>query len=75
MTPEDAVSARYPHADLVYCEPIFSAGGATPVCAGEWIVLEDSGLAGVELGRGPTEDEAWTDAASRLTLQVQPDAA
>ena len=68
---EGIVLQRYPHANSLYEAPIFPDGCSSPCCQGEWVILDQPLLISDEVGRGPTEKDAWKDAAMILTAQEQ----
>lgn len=74
MDYEEIVLQRYPHADPLYLVPIHHHGDSSPWQDGEWVILERAGQVDSELGRGPTEESAWADAARKTESLLAPDA-
>ncbi|WP_337176574.1 hypothetical protein [Paludisphaera sp.] len=60
----ELVRSRHPQADAVFQKPIHALGQPTPISEGGWVVFSAPTLGAQVLGRGATEDEAWSDAAS-----------
>ncbi|MHC5539670.1 hypothetical protein ACYOEI_15740 [Singulisphaera rosea] len=66
MSDEESVLRKHSRADAVYEEPIRLHGDSAAYCDGEWVILDHIDPGAVELGRGSTEAEAWTNAARSL---------
>ena len=75
MNHEEYVLQRHLHADSLYFEPIQHHGDTAPWLAGEWVILERAGQLDSELGRGPTEEAAWADAARKIAACPEVEAA
>jgi hypothetical protein len=70
MDAQALVLDLYPDAEAIEEPPIFRHGDFSPVDAGYWAILADSGA--LPLGDGATEDQAWQDAARKLTAAEPP---
>jgi hypothetical protein len=70
MNAEALVTRRYPLADCVFCTEFHC-----DCRVGEWAILDQPGLIDMELGRGPTEDAAWEDAARNLANRSEDETA
>ena len=71
--PEDEaiVRARYPSAESKYNDPV--RGADLPHDKdGHWAIYSAHELGAELLGRGPTEDMAWADAANNISSKGQP---
>ena len=56
------VRDRYPHAEARHVAPVYADGGTRPTQQGYWVIAPSSGQGTRFLGRGATEDEAWSRA-------------
>jgi hypothetical protein len=65
MREKDVVVGRYPEAEVV--EEVLPHTGAAPMLACCWFVYDGPDVDARVLGRGVTEDDAWADAARRLS--------
>jgi hypothetical protein len=65
MREKDVVVARYPEAEAV--EEVLPLPGSAPIPKCCWFVYDGPDVDARVLGRGTTEDEAWADAARRLS--------
>ena len=63
---EEIVLQHYSHAESVHVPPIYHHGESSVYCAEEWVILDQSRRSDEELGRGPTEEAAWENAAKTI---------
>ncbi len=70
MTPQEIVRSRFPRAEAIYREPIYALGEKDPYRLGGWVVLSAHAVGAEQLGTGPTEEDAWSAAASAISSET-----
>ncbi len=65
MSDKHHVIGRYPEAEVV--EEVLAHIGTSPIRKRCWFVYQGPDVDARVLGRGITEDDAWADAARRLS--------
>ncbi len=68
----ELVRSRHPRADVVFEKPVFAFGQSAPIQEGGWVVYSAPMLGAQLLGRGGTEDEAWSNAAAAASSEARP---
>jgi hypothetical protein len=66
MDAETIVRKKYPLAEAVFEQPVYQQGQLKSYQDGEWLIYSGHALGAETLGRGPTAQAAWQDAASKL---------
>jgi hypothetical protein len=70
MTAQDKVWDCFPRSEAREEPPIFEHGADFPIEGGFWVIVSGPEFDADELGRGRTENEAWSDAAGLLGNQA-----
>ena len=63
---QEIVLKRFPDAMVQYHEASYEKGQLAPTHSALWAVYPSGGLGVQPLGEGPTSDEAWGNAASKV---------
>lgn len=67
MDAEELVLANFPKAEAREEAPVYQHGKSLAVMPGYWAIHPDDDLDSEELGNGRTEEQAWKNAASKMS--------